>query len=744
VEITVGDNTLLSVTTVGEWQDLGTACDIILRGEPFDRWRAAVFSLTGCLQLESAPKFGGDEELFCTCVQVKLGTVREAIAGGAPNAEAVIQKTACGTVCGSCRPRLAELMGQNAWTPVRVGEVVEHTPDIRSFRLMPWNGEFAAPALPGQHIVVEGLIDGKWIRRSYTLTSHPSERRFREITVKREQQGIFSSWLFQADDKQLMRVSDPGGEVVAGEDGESIVCLVGGIGVTPGLVMCRTFNKDGAGRRVHVDYSVRDLREAICLGEFRGYDAANPNITFKTRVTSTDGRIGRADLEALLKEMPEASFFVCGPTAFEASVSKLLAEVGVAPDRIKVERFTQAGGAVAGPAKPAAVKERPKMPPLAPVEFPFKPIKAGEYVDVFDEAKAFLTQVFYENGVLAALPSRLRDVEKEIARTGTYSHTYDELSYGCKIAWRNSVHCIGRIFWPAMKVIDVRHLRDEREIFNALVDHARYATNGGRIRCLTSFFSPTGVHLWNHQIIRYAGYRQPDGSILGDPSQVEVTDRALALGWPGGKRTPFDVLPLIIQVEDRPPQWFELPEDAVLEVPMVHPRYRWFEDLKLKWHAVPIATDSGFDMGGIKYHLMPFNGWYMSAEVGSRNFCDPFRYDMVPKIADKMGLDMSSEASLWRDRAMVEMNAAVLHSFGRMGVTLIDHHTVTRKFMEYVATEHGRGRQVHANWAWTVPPLSGSQTPVFHIDFDSTQYKPMLFRMPRPWELTEPEEIAAH
>ena len=233
-------------------------------------------------------------------------------------------------------------------------------------------------------------------------------------------------------------------------------------------------------------------------------------------------------------------------------------------------------------------------------------------------------------------------------------------------------------------------------------------------------------------------YREPDGSILGDPSQVEFTEQALALGWPGGKRTPFDVLPLIIQVEDRPPQWFELPGDAVLEVPIVHPKYRWFGEMNLKWHALPIATDLGFDMGGVKYHLMPFNGWYMSAEVGSRNFCDPFRYDMVPRIAEKMGLDMSTETSLWRDRAVVEMNAAVLHSYGRMGVTLVDHHTVTRKFMAYVGTERGHGREVYANWAWTVPPLSGSQTPVFHVDFDNTQYKPMLFRMPRPWELNEP------
>jgi nitric-oxide synthase len=608
--------------------------------------------------------------------------------------------------------------------------------------LVPWSGTFDKPALPGQHVVVQGLIDGKWVTRSYTLTSHPDERAYREITVKREQHGTFSSWLFQADAKQLLRISDPQGDVVAGEDGSSIVCVVGGIGVTPGLVMCRTFGKDAKGRRIYVDYSVSDVRDAVCLDEFRAYGANGASIGFNMRVTSQDGRLSRADVDRLVADLPEAMFIVCGPTAFERAVSDLLAAAGVPPERLKVERFTPAGGPVAPSAMTIEAKQRPKMPPLQPVEFPYAPVKVDSGASAFEEARAFLTQVFYENNVLGALPARLREVEAEIGRTGTYTQTYDELSYGCKIAWRNSVRCVGRVFWPAMKTIDVRHLRDETEIFNALVEHLRYCTNGGRIRCLTSFFAPKGLRVWNLRLVRYAGYRQSDGSILGDPSQVELTEQALALGWAGGgrdgKRSAFDLLPIIIQVEDRPPQLFELPEDAVLEVPIRHPKFRWFEELGLKWHAVSPFTGMGFDMGGVTYDLAPFNGWFMSAEIGARNFGDSFAYDMVPAIAEKMGLDMSSEATLWRDRALVELNYAVLHSYGRMGITLVDHHTIARKFMEHMATERAQGREVHADWAWVVPPLSGSQTPLFHLGFANTQYKPLIGALTPPWETDKP------
>lgn len=30
--------------------------------------------------------------------------------------------------------------------------------------------------------------------------------------------------------------------------------------------------------------------------------------------------------------------------------------------------------------------------------------------------------------------------------------------------------------------------------------------------------------VWNSQLIRYAGYKQPDGSVLGDPASLELTE----------------------------------------------------------------------------------------------------------------------------------------------------------------------------------------------------------------------------
>jgi nitric-oxide synthase len=119
-------------------------------------------------------------------------------------------------------------------------------------------------------------------------------------------------------------------------------------------------------------------------------------------------------------------------------------------------------------------------------------------------------------------------------------------------------------------------------------------------------------------------------------------------------------------------------------------------------------------IGGVEFPCAPFNGWYMGTEIGSRDLGDTHRYDQLPVIAHKMGLDRSRDSTLWKDRALVELNAAVLHSFSQAGVRIVDHHRASSEFMEFAAREMKAGRAVSADWSWIVPPMSSSATPVFH------------------------------
>lgn len=339
----------------------------------------------------------------------------------------------------------------------------------------------------------------------------------------------------------------------------------------------------------------------------------------------------------------------------------------------------------------------------------------------------------------ADVEARMESISVEISATGSYLQTPEELAFMAKLAWRNHARCIGRLFWNTLETLDARDARSADEVFDACVRHLRFATNNGRIRSTVTAFAPAapgerGIRIWNHQLIRYAGYRLADGSLLGDPAQEAFTRRVIALGWqPPSNPGPFDLLPLVIEVPGCAPKLFELPRDAVMEVHITHPDFSWFADLRLKWHAVPVISDMALTGAGLNHTAAPFSGYYMGTEIGSRNFGDEHRYNLLPLVADKMGLDRSLRRMLWKDRALVELNTAVLHSYREAGVTIVDHHTASQQFMHHLQKEESCGRKVAGDWSWLVPPMSGSACPVFHRYYDETQPGPAFVKQPKVW-----------
>ena len=55
------------------------------------------------------------------------------------------------------------------------------------------------------------------------------------------------------------------------------------------------------------------------------------------------------------------------------------------------------------------------------------------------------------------------------------------------------------------------------------------ATNKGNIRSAISVFphqteEDHAYRVWNSQFVKYAGYKNPDGTVTGDPSSIEITE----------------------------------------------------------------------------------------------------------------------------------------------------------------------------------------------------------------------------
>lgn len=354
---------------------------------------------------------------------------------------------------------------------------------------------------------------------------------------------------------------------------------------------------------------------------------------------------------------------------------------------------------------------------------------------LFIEATKFIQICYDELGISKdKQQKRIMDIKNEINATGTYTHEDFELIHGAKMAWRNSNRCIGRLLWDTLNVFDARDVHTAEQAYEKLIEHIKFATNDGKIQSTITIFAPRKtekdpIRIWNHQLIRYAGYQIGD-KVIGDSTSIELTKMCEELGWKG-KHSDFDILPLVIQELGKEPKIFEIPEHTIKEVPITHPEFDDFSDLNVKWYAVPIISDMRLEIGGIDYPMAPFNGWYMGTEIGARNLADSDRYNLLPKMAEIMKLN-TKQNPLWIDKALVELNIAVLHSYRGAGVTLIDHHTAAKQFKSFEKNEEKHGRSITGNWTWLIPPVSPATTHIYHKPYKNDIVTPNYFYQSKP------------
>ena len=313
-----------------------------------------------------------------------------------------------------------------------------------------------------------------------------------------------------------------------------------------------------------------------------------------------------------------------------------------------------------------------------------------------------------------------------------------DLETEARLAWRNSIRCIGRSRWQSLSVIDARSVASADELFDALRTHLERATTSCAAKSIMTIFSKFDpaepeTRIWNRQLISYAGYRAKDNSILGDPMNCKLTAIALGLGWkPPSTRTAFDRLPLIIQFRGKL-YLRSLPSAPTDEITIRHPDFPKIEALGLRWYGVPIVADMLFATKGALYPAAPFSGHYVSTEIAARNLADKNRYNRLPQIAEAIGLEPTKRVPLWIDRALAVINEAVLFSFDQAGYKMTDHHTVSSEFDHFCQKEALKGRTVNGDWAWLVPPMSGATSPTFSKSFNSKVVLPNFLYQKAAW-----------
>ena len=360
------------------------------------------------------------------------------------------------------------------------------------------------------------------------------------------------------------------------------------------------------------------------------------------------------------------------------------------------------------------------------------------------KAKQFLDLISSEQAwELEDKERRWKEIREEVQATGTYTQTYEELAYGTQVAWRNASKCVGRIAWNNMVVRDCRHITDPDEMFRECQEHVNFATNGGNLQITMTVFRPKhpkerwGPRFWNSQLYRYAAYQMPDGSVMGDPANLTLTSAIIKFGWqPPEPRSAYDILPLVIELPGQEPKMYHWQPEEVLEVHIEHPTVPELKDMGMRWYAIPAISNFSVHIGGINYGCMPFNGWYMDTEI-MRDFLDEYRYNKMEEIAQVLKLDTSSEQTLWRDRAALELNIAILHSFQKAKVTMVDHQTASRQFLTHDLREKRAGRECPGDWGWVVPATGGSACPVWHHQMRDFYLEPAYHHAADRWDVED-------
>jgi ferredoxin-NADP reductase/DMSO/TMAO reductase YedYZ heme-binding membrane subunit len=241
---------------------------------------------------------------------------------------------------------------------LRVERIVQETPDVRTFRLMPANGgEFPFVYLPGQHLTISLQVGGKTVRRTYTLASTPTRPGYCEITTKREAHGLLSRHMHdtvKVDDR--VAISAPaGGFTFTGADATGVALLAAGVGITPLMSIVRYLTDQHWGGQIYLVYCNKTERDIIFREELEALQRRFRNLHLTLTLTRADGAgwggaTGRIDAALLARVIPNLTgipFYLCGPAEMLKATRDLLQQLGVAEANIHIESFGAAYSASA-------------------------------------------------------------------------------------------------------------------------------------------------------------------------------------------------------------------------------------------------------------------------------------------------------------------------------------------------------------------------------------------------------------
>lgn len=207
---------------------------------------------------------------------------------------------------------------------------------------------------PGQYITLEVEVNGKKVRRSYSICSHRSEPL--SIGVKKVNGGVMSTYLNDvAQVGQVVKVLPPLGKFTVDAQPfkqKHYVLFAGGSGVTPMMAITKAILNEEPSSKITLLYANRNeehimFREVLEVLANKYSGRLDVQHTLDAPLNAWNGYTGQFSkeraIEMLDKHVPDAinvHYFICGPSPMMELIENLLMQRGVNIERIHKEFFT--------------------------------------------------------------------------------------------------------------------------------------------------------------------------------------------------------------------------------------------------------------------------------------------------------------------------------------------------------------------------------------------------------------------
>jgi ring-1,2-phenylacetyl-CoA epoxidase subunit PaaE len=232
---------------------------------------------------------------------------------------------------------------------------------------------------PGQYLTLRTTLGGEEVRRSYSICSGPDDGEIR-IAVKRVDGGAFSSFvtdeLKRGDELDVMTPTGRFGIAPMPDDARIHVGFAAGSGITPILSIVKNVLAREPMSRFFLFYGNRTAEGMLFRGELEELkDRFIERLSVFHVISGEEqdipilhGRLDGEKVRVLLRALVPAAevdhVFICGPAGMSEDVEATCRELGVAADRIHVERFVSEFGG------------RPRAKAIVPASAPPKAIAA--------------------------------------------------------------------------------------------------------------------------------------------------------------------------------------------------------------------------------------------------------------------------------------------------------------------------------------------------------------------------------